>query len=300
MTPIYVIGSSNTDMVVKSDKIPSPGETILGGTFFMNAGGKGANQAVAAARLGGRVTFIANVGNDLFGQQAVAHFRNEGINTQFVTTDPQLPSGVALINVDKHGENSITVAPGSNSNLTFDLVVKGLNDATLSSIILIQLEIPLPTVAQAIQHSIRHGHRVILNPAPAQKIKKELLKDLFLITPNESEAQQLTGIKVTSQRTVVQSAEKLIRMGASNVIITLGAKGAYIHTPEIKQLIPAPKVKALDTTGAGDCFNGALAAGLSKGLSMIKAVTFAVKAASISVTRKGAQASMPFGSEVVN
>ena len=300
MTPIYVIGSSNTDMVVKADKIPSPGETILGGTFFMNAGGKGANQAVAAAKLGGRVTLIANVGNDLFGQQAIVHFRNEGINTQFVTIDPRLASGVALINVDKHGENSIMVAPGSNSNLTFDLVEKGLNDATSSSIILIQMEIPLTTVVKAIHHSIRHGHRVILNPAPAQKIKRELLKDLFLISPNELEAQQLTGIKVTSQRTVVQAAEKLIRMGASNVIITLGAKGAYIHTPEIKQLIPAPKVKALDTTGAGDCFNGALAAGLSKGLSMIKAVTFAVKAASISVTRKGAQASMPFGSELIS
>ncbi len=299
MIPIYVIGSSNTDMVVKSDRLPKPGETIIGGTFFMNAGGKGANQAVAAARLGGRVTFIANVGNDLFGQQAIAHFRTEGINTQFVTTDPQLPSGVALINVNKRGENSITVAPGANGQLQFEKVEIGLNDATASSIILIQLEIPLATVEMAIRQSTGKGHRVILNPAPAQKIRKEMLKDVFLITPNESEAQQLTGIKVTTRKSMEKSAEKLLGLGVANVIITLGAKGAYLHTPDMKEIIPAPKVKAVDTTGAGDCFNGALAVALSKGSPMIKAVVFAVKAASVSVTRKGAQASMPFGSELI-
>jgi ribokinase len=286
-------------MVVKSDRLPKPGETIIGGTFFMNAGGKGANQAVAAARLGGRVTFIANVGNDLFGQQAISHFRNEGINIQFVTTDLQAASGVALINVDKHGENSITVAPGANGDLTYDKVEIGLNDATASSIILIQLEITLATVDKAIRQSISKGHRVILNPAPAQKIKKEMLKGLFLVTPNESEAQLLTGIKVTSRKTIEKAAEKLQAMGTENVIITLGAKGAYLHTTDIKEVVPAPKVKAVDSTGAGDCFNGAVAVGLSKGLSMIKAVTFAVRAASISVTRKGAQASMPFGSELI-
>jgi len=266
----------------------------------MNAGGKGANQAVAAARLGGRVTLIANVGNDLFGQQAIAHFRNEGINTQFVTIDPIQPSGVALINVDKHGENSITVAPGANANLKVEKVEIGLNDATASSIILIQLEIPLATVEMAIRQSISKGHRVILNPAPAQKIKKEILKDLFLITPNESEAKLLTGIKVTSQRSAAQAAEKLNKMGVANIIITLGVKGAYLHTPEVRQIIPAPKVKAVDSTGAGDCFNGALAVALSKELSLVKAVTFAAKAASISVTRKGAQSSMPFGSELLS
>lgn len=299
MIPIYVIGSSNTDMVVKSDRLPRPGETVIGGTFFMSAGGKGANQAVAAARLGGKVTFIANVGNDLFGQQAITHFRNEGINTQFVTTDPQAASGVALINVDKQGENSITVAPGANGNLKYEKVEIGLNDATASSIFLIQLEIPLATVEKAIRQSISRGHRVILNPAPAQKIKKEMLKGLFLVTPNESEAHLLTGIKVTSRKSMERAAEKLVAMGAANVIITLGAKGAYLHTVDAKGIIQAPKVRAVDATGAGDCFNGALAVALSKELSMIKAVTFAVKAASISVTRKGAQASMPFGSELI-
>lgn len=299
MIPIYVIGSANTDMVVKSDRLPRSGETIIGGTFFMAAGGKGANQAVAAARLGGRVTFIANVGTDLFGRQALTHFKNEGINTQFVSTDPQLPSGVALINVDKKGENSIAVAPGANGNLKFEKVEIGLRDATAASIILIQLEIPLLTVEMAIRQSITKGHWVILNPAPAQKIKKEILKGLFLITPNESEAKLLTGVKVTSKRTAAQAAEKLVKLGVANVIITLGSRGAYLHTPDTKEIIPAPKVKAIDSTGAGDCFNGALAVALSKEMSMLRAVTFAVKAASISVTRKGAQASLPFGAELM-
>jgi len=297
-TPIYVIGSSNTDMVIKSDKIPARGETILGGTFFMNPGGKGANQAVAAARLGGQVALVANVGNDLFGQQSIAHFQKEKINTNFISIDPILASGVALINVDSLGENSITVAPGSNGNLTIVHVDRALDAIPTKSIVLLQLEIPMATVEHVIRQSYKRGHRVMLNPAPAQKLGKEILNNLFLITPNESEAELLTGVRISDSKSAELAAEQLHQLGAVNVVITLGAKGAFIHSKELVQMIPAPPAFAIDTTAAGDCFNGALAVALSEGFSLGDAVYFACKAASLSVTRMGAQVSMPYREEV--
>ena len=305
--PILVIGSTNTDMVVKTGKLPAPGETVLGGTFLMNPGGKGANQAVGAARLvntdsvaGPAVTFVARVGNDLFGQQAVDGFRRERIDTRYILTDADYPSGVALINVDAQGENSITVAPGANANLQPADVDAALQTTTPDTIVLIQLEIPLPTVAHAVQQAAKRGLRVILNPAPAQALPADLFPDIFLITPNETEAETLTGIRVTDELSAEEAAQKLHQMGVPTVVITLGSKGAYLHTATDAVLIATPAVTPIDTTAAGDCFNGALAVALSEAQPLPDAVAFACRAAALSVTRMGAQASMPTRGEVNN
>jgi len=295
---IFVIGSSNTDMVVKSEKLPSAGETILGGTFMMNAGGKGANQAVAAAKLGADVTFVSKVGDDIFGKQAVQGFRDLGINTDFVFKDLENPSGVALILVDAKGENSIAVASGANGNLQILEVAKAIEQISTNDTVLLQLEIPIPTVEYAIKKCYESGAKVILNPAPAQILNETVFQYLDIITPNETEAELLTGIKVTDLETAEQAALKFHDKGVKNVIITLGSKGAYLHNSTTNRLIAAPAVQAVDTTAAGDVFNGALAVALSEGNNLKQAIDFACKAAAISVTRMGAQASAPLRSEV--
>jgi ribokinase len=285
-------------MVVKTDKLPAPGETVIGGTFLMNPGGKGANQAVAAARLGGQVTFVAKIGNDLFGRQAVEGFQREGIDTTYVLTDAEYPSGVALINVDATGENCITVAPGANAYLQPTETETALQEAKADTPVLLQLEIPLPTVEYVVRQAATRGLRVILNPAPAQSLSPDLFPHLFLITPNETEAELLTGIHVTDQTSAEQAAQKLRELGVANVVITLGSKGAYLQTDQERQLIAVPRVMAVDSTAAGDCFNGALTVALAEGQRLPEAVAFACKAASISVTRMGAQTSMPTRKEV--
>lgn len=295
---IFVIGSSNTDMVVKSKKLPAAGETILGGTFLMNAGGKGANQAVAAAKLGANVTFVSKVGDDIFGKQAIQGFQKEGINTDFVFTDFENPSGVALILVDAKGENSIAVASGANGNLQISEVAKAIEQISTNDTVLLQLEIPIPTVEFAIKKSFERGAKVILNPAPAQMLDETVFQYLDIITPNETEAELLTGVKVTDLETAEQAALKFHKKGVKNVIITLGSKGAYLHNSTTSRLIAAPAVQAVDTTAAGDVFNGALAVALSEGNDLEQAIEFACKAAAISVTRMGAQASAPLRSEV--
>jgi ribokinase len=297
-TPIYVIGSSNTDMVIKAASLPKPGETVLGGTFLMNAGGKGANQAVTAARLGGKVTFIANVGNDIFGKQAIQQFQKENINTSFITTDQDQPSGVALINVDEKGENSIVVAPGANGKLNILKVKQALDSIEAPAILLLQLEIPLGTVEYIIEEAHKKNLSVILNPAPANTLKEELLQYLFLVTPNESEAELLTGKKVIDEVTAADAASILQQKGVRNVVITMGAKGAYVLSESFTGMIPAPLVTAIDTTAAGDCFNGALVVALGERIALNDAVAYACKAASISVTRMGAQSSLPMRNEL--
>jgi ribokinase len=297
--PIYVIGSSNTDMVVKTEKLPLPGETVIGGTFFMNPGGKGANQAVAAARLGGRVTFIARVGADLFGSQALQQFQKENIDTRFITQDPENPSGVALIGVDRQGENTIIVAPGSNRQLNVKDVANAFEHIEEKSIILIQLEIPQETVEFAILSGKKKNCDVILNPAPVQPVDDNALRNLSIITPNETEAEMLTRIRITDLKTAEQAARQLHQSGVPNVIITLGSKGAFVSTGSNGKLVDAPKVTAVDTTAGGDCFNGALAVALAEGMKIEEAVGFACKAASLSVTRMGAQSSMPYRKEVI-
>lgn len=294
---ITVIGSSNTDMVIKTSKLPVPGETIMGGTFFMNPGGKGANQAVAAARLGGDVCFIAKTGEDVFGQQARQIFESEKINTDYLVVDSHHPSGIALITVDAKGENCIVVAPGSNSHLSESNIEDAREVILGSDILLMQLEIPLDTVNYAANLAYEAGRKVILNPAPAARIPDELLAKLYLITPNENEAGLLTGIPVNDFNSAVSAAQNLYRRGVQVVIITLGEKGALLYEDDQAVMIPSPVVQAIDTTAAGDVFNGALVVAISKGFKLYKAVEFACKAASVSVTRLGAQSSAPYLNE---
>ena len=297
MKKIFVIGSATMDMVVKADKHPLPGETLLGGNFLMNPGGKGANQAVAIARLGGDLTFVAKLGNDIFGKQIIEGFRKENMNTEYVFTDEQHPSGVALIMVNAAGENCIVVAAGSNSNLLMRDIesVPALKDA---EIILMQLEIPMDTIEAIAKNAKSNHQKLILNPAPAQHLSNELLNGLFLITPNETEAAILTGIEVTNDGSAEKAADLLLNKGVENVIITLGKQGAYYKNKERSFRINAPEVKAIDTTAAGDTFSGALAVALTEDMDWKKAIEFAVTAASISVTRMGAQASVPYRNEV--
>jgi len=298
MNQIFVIGSSNTDMVVKTARLPLPGETILGGDFFMNAGGKGANQAVAAARLSGNVTLVTKLGNDIFGNQTLEGLRKENIETKYVFLDNNNPSGTALIIVNAEGENCIVVAPGANASLLPEDIEKvtNINEAT---VILMQLEIPMATVMHIARLAKSNQQKLIINPAPAQKLDDELLKGLFLITPNESEASQLTGVEVKDEGSASDAASVFLSKGVQNVIITLGREGAFFQNNSLEIKIDAPAVKTLDTTAAGDTFNGALSVAITENMDWEKALKFAVLAASISVTRMGAQSSVPYRKEIV-
>ncbi len=296
---IVVIGSTNTDMVIKDNSFPLPGETILGDHFFMNGGGKGANQAVAAARLGGHVTFVSKIGNDVFGKQALEQFEKEGINTEYIFTDHENASGVALITVDAKGENTIVVAPGANGNLMVQDIEKSREEVERAHVVLIQLEIPMNSVEYAIKFCSKLGKKVILNPAPAQQLSNSVFEQLFMITPNETEAETYTGIKVDGPESAEKAAKILYNKGVKNIVITLGAKGAFIYSTGISKLLPAPKVEAIDTTAAGDVFSGAIAIAIARGDTLMKAVEFSLKAASISVTKVGAQASAPYKKELL-
>jgi ribokinase len=295
---ILVIGSSNTDMVVRADRLPAPGETILGGTFLMTAGGKGANQAVAAARLGGDVVFIVKVGDDIFGRQAVQSFNEEGINTGHAIIDPVNPSGVALITVDAKAENCIVVASGANANLLPGDLHKAEDKIKNASLILMQLEIPLETVEYIAELASMHNVPLILNPAPACVLTDELLSKISIITPNQKEAEMLTGIRIADKASAQTAAELLAEKGIETVIITLGANGALVFHANHFDWAPAPVVNAVDTTAAGDVFNGALAVAVSEGKNIDEAVIFANKGAALSVTKMGAQASAPTRHEV--
>lgn len=295
---IIVIGSANMDMVVKASHIPEPGETVLGGTFFMNPGGKGANQAVAVARLGGDVIFVSKMGNDVFGKQAFRLYDEEGIDTSFILSDDELPSGVALITVDDEGENSIVVAPGANASLVSTEVEEALRDISDKHIVLLQLEIPLDTVHFVVKHAAQRGARVILNPAPAITLFPDLLQYVDLLTPNETEASILSGIKVTSLETAREAAQVIHQLGVTNVVITMGESGALLLEDTAFHEVPTPIVQPIDTTAAGDVFNGALAVALSEGKDLVTAVSFACEAASISVTKMGAQSSIPYRHEL--
>lgn len=295
---ILVVGSSNTDMVIKAAHLPRPGETILGGTFFMNPGGKGANQAVAIARLGGPVTFICKTGSDIFGHQSQQLFEEEGINTSYVFSDSENPSGVALITVDEKAENCIVVASGANANLLPSDLAKAEEAIEQADLVLMQLEVPMETVRFVADIAWQKGKKVILNPAPAHPLPADLLRHLYLITPNETEAEMITGVKITDEASAGEAARVLAGMGVQHVIITLGSKGALIYSDGKAEMVPALKVDAVDTTAAGDVFNGALTVALSEGRSLKEAARFACKASAISVTRVGAQSSAPYRNEV--
>jgi ribokinase len=295
---ILVIGSSNTDMVVKADRLPAPGETILGGTFLMTAGGKGANQAVAAARLGGEVVFIVKVGEDIFGRQAIQSFKEEGIDTNYAITDPVNPSGVALITVDAKAENCIVVASGANAHLTPGDLYKAEHQIKNASLILMQLEIPLETVEYVAEIAAQNNVKLILNPAPACALSDELLSKVSIITPNQKETEMLTGVKIVDKESAQTAAELLAEKGIETVIITLGANGALVFHCNHFDWVTAPVVNAVDTTAAGDVFNGALAVAIAEGKNLEEAVMFANTAAALSVTKMGAQASAPTRHEV--
>jgi ribokinase len=295
---ILVVGSSNTDMIVKVERLPQPGETVLGGEFLTAGGGKGANQAVAAARAGGAVSLIARVGEDSFGETALAAFRAGGIDTRHVVRDRTSPSGVALILVAQSGQNSIAVAPGANGRLSAADVRRAKKAFRNASVLLLQLEIPLETVQAAAKLARSAGARVILNPAPAQSLPAGLLEGLFLLTPNQSEARLLTGINVENEQTAAEAAAKLLSHRVQNVVVTLGAAGAFVAGGRVRCFLPGHKIEAVDATGAGDVFNGALAVAIAEGKGLVEAASFANAAAAISVTRPGAQSSAPRRKEI--
>ena len=298
MKKIIVIGSSNIDMVVRTAHLPAPGETILGGEFFMNQGGKGANQAVAVKRLGGNLIFVAKLGNDILGQQSVDYFKQEGIDTKYITLDENSASGVALISVDDHAENSIVVASGANMLLNEQDVDKVVEEMCEGDILLMQLEIPIQTVEYAARRAFEKGVKVVLNPAPARSLPKELLRYLFMITPNRIEAEMLTGIKIVNDADAERVAKEISAMGVQNIIVTLGSKGCLVREGDTSYCVDAFKVEPVDTTAAGDTFNGALCVGLAEGMNLRQAAVMASKASSVAVTRMGAQSSIPHRKEL--
>lgn len=295
---IVVVGSSNTDMIIKMPRLPKPGETIIGGKFSTAPGGKGANQAVGAARAGGKVALVARVGEDMFGQQAVKGFLQDGINVDYVFRDKSAPSGVALIFVDEKGENSIGVASGANANLSPSDIEKAKDCIASAGIVLMQLEIPPETVKATAAIAAEHGVLLILNPAPARPLDDDLLKNVSILTPNESESELLTGIKVEDEPSAAKAAQALQRRGVETVLVTLGPRGAYVAAADYTGIVPAFPVKAEDTTAAGDIFNGVLALSLAENKSIVQATRFASAAAALSVTKLGAQTSAPQRSEI--
>lgn len=290
---IVVVGSSNTDMTIKANRLPAPGETILGGDFNMGPGGKGANQAVAAARLGGDVTFICKVGNDLFGDNAIKGYEKDGIDTSHVLRSCK-PSGVALIMVDDKGENVISVAPGANGDLT-PADIESVKDVLESAdYVILQLEIPVESTMTAAKIAHKAGACVILNPAPVATLPDELFQYVSIITPNQTEMALLTGI----QDDVDAMVAKLSAMDVGTVVMTRGSKGCALYSDGVTELIPAQKVEAVDATAAGDTFCGALCVALSEGLSLHDSVVFATKASALTVQRMGAQNSIPYRNEI--
>ncbi len=293
-----VVGSSNTDMIIRVPRIPRAGETLLGGEFLTAAGGKGANQAVGAARAGGKVAFIARVGRDAFGDQAIAGLLRDGIDVSRVFRDKLTPSGVALIFVAQDGENSIAVAGGANAKLSPSDVKKAAGVIRSAALLVAQLETPLATVTAAVELAAKAGVPVILNPAPARPLPNSLLERISILTPNETEAELLTGIKVTDAAAAAKACSKLRSRGVGIVILTLGKRGAFLADADGQRLVPGFKVKTVDSTAAGDIFNGALSVALAEGKAVFDAVRFANAAAALSVTRLGAQPSAPSRADI--
>ena len=295
---LVVVGSSNMDLVISLPRIPAIGETVLGGKSSMVFGGKGANQAVASIRSGGDIAYIAKVGNDLFGENMKNHFKKEGFRTDLILTDPNEPTGIAQIFVSEKGENSIAVAPGANMKLMPQDIEPFTHLIKNSKVVLLQLETPVETVEYIADIAYRNKVKLILNPAPAQKLSENLLKKVWLITPNETEASLLTGIEVKDTSSAIKAAEHLLKMGIKNVIITLGENGSILCNEKGSEHFKAFKAKAVDSTAAGDVFNGTLAVAITNKEPLQNAINFAAAAAAISVTREGAQPSIPTYSEI--
>lgn len=298
MKKIVVVGSSNTDMTVCSNRFPEAGQTLLGGKFMMSQGGKGANQAVAIARLGGDATFVAKVGDDMFGHESCRLYAAEGIDTDYIAVDSQMPSGVALINVNAEGENRIVVASGANYALTREDIDRAAGVIAGADIVLMQLESPIGCVEYAAEIARNGGAKVILNPAPAAEIPATLYDKLYAIVPNQTEASAMSGIEIVDTDSAVKAAKVLALRGVEVVIITLGKEGALVLDKGEVTMVEAMTVRAIDTTAAGDTFCGGLCVALSEGKSICDAVRFANRCSAISVTRRGAQPSIPYRKEL--
>lgn len=298
---LVVIGSSNTDMVIKTDRLPQPGETVTGGQFYMAAGGKGANQAVAAVRLGAHISFVARVGTDMFGTQAIQNYHEEGIDTELILRDAEHPTGVALILVDRQGENLIAVASGANHAMTPADIDHAATRIQEADAVLLQLEIPIGVVQYAVLMAAEAGVPVLLDPAPAPEtpLDPELLQRITYLTPNELEAERLSGIPIRDEASARQAAEKLLSLGVRHVILTLGASGAVVASPGNITHVAGFTVDAKDCTAAGDAFNAGLAVAIAQGKPLLEAVRYAHLVAALSVTRLGAQPSLPTATEVV-
>lgn len=295
---IVVVGSSNVDMIAKVKHLPKPGETVGQAIFSQAFGGKGANQAVAARRAGGEVSFITCLGSDVLGQNMLQALTAEGINTNHAFIDQKNPTGTALILVDEQGENSIAVAPGANSSLTPSLIDEARFVISGADFILLQMEVPLETVTYVIEFAASLGKKVLLNPAPAYKLDEKIFKYLHILVMNETEAEIMTGIKVSTKEEAMLAADEVLRRGTEIAIITMGEQGAYYATRREKKWIEAYQVQAVDTTAAGDVFCGTLATALHKNYRLPEALKFACAAAALSVTKMGAQPSAPTEQEI--
>ncbi|WP_234534455.1 ribokinase [Paenibacillus pseudetheri] len=295
---IVVIGSLNMDMVVRANRAPNAGETLMGQAFALSPGGKGANQAVAAARLGAEVSMIGSVGKDTFGSEMLEIIKQEGIHIEHISVSETEATGVASIVIEEDGENRIIVVPGANIDLFVEDIQALESIISQAEMIVMQLEMELAMSEHAIAIAHRHGIPVILNPAPARVLKDEMLGQVSFLTPNETEAGILTGMTVDSLETAEQAARILLQKGIKNVIITLGAKGALIVNAEGAKSVPGFPVKAIDTVAAGDSFNGALAQQLVLGKTLEEAVSFANAVGALAVGKEGAIPSLPQLSEV--
>ncbi len=281
------------DLVARIGSFPRPGETVLSNDFAMYPGGKGANQAVCCAKLGGKVEFIAKMGSDVYRENLLQSLRRDEVNTEHVLVDQSASTGVALILVDENGQNEITVVSGSNMKLLPDDLAALSDTFKRAKVVLLQLEIPLETVVTALRLARENGAMTILNPAPARMLPDTIYRFVDILTPNETECEMLSGVKIVDDESLGKAAAKLLEKGVRNVIVTVGDKGAILVNGSGNQSYGSISVKTIDTTGAGDAFNGSLAFSLSAGNSLEKAVAFANSVAAFSVTRKGAQASMP-------
>tara|TARA_B100001175_G_scaffold182950_1_gene155342 strand:+ start:5479 stop:6417 length:939 start_codon:yes stop_codon:yes gene_type:complete len=296
---LFTIGSSNTDLVIYLDHIPKIGETVIGGESQVIFGGKGANQAVAAKKAGSDVKFITQLGDDSFGNELIKYFKSLDLPEKYLLIDKNQPSGIAQIFVSKKGENSIAVASGSNGTLFYERIESFLEEIINDDLLLMQFEIPLETVISVINYCHNKKVKTIINPAPAAFLPDSVIKKIWMITPNESEAELLTGISVIDKKSTLEAAEKLINKGIEHCIITLGKKGSIWLSPQGGYEFKVPAVNAVDSTAAGDVFNGYLANAISGNLPIEKAIAQAHAAASLSVTIKGAQTSIPSKEEAI-
>ncbi|MDI9518406.1 MAG: ribokinase, partial [Bacillota bacterium] len=289
MSSVLVIGSSNVDLSATVANLPKKGETLMGKSFSTSFGGKGANQAVACGKLGADVTFLSCVGNDDYGKNIIKYLSSVNVKTDLIKVSDNLPTGTALITIDDNGQNTIVVISGANAECDVEYLKANEEEFKKCEYVLLQMEIPLDAIEYAIECAHKYNKKIILNPAPADpNISVEALKKVDYLTPNETEVEIMAKTKGFKE-----SCDALLELGINNLIVTLGDKGAAIINKETNEIVEGFKVEAIDTVGAGDCFNGAFVTALSKGKNEAEAIKFANKASSIAVTRKGAQEAIP-------